>query len=115
MPLWASYLVKGYSWRAILDPGSGVLAKTFGGSPGFGITATIIGLAYLWLPYIILPIQAGLERLPDSLLAEACRGCSGGQVIAERSEACNRCAGGHGIAERSESERRGAVATKRGM
>jgi putative spermidine/putrescine transport system permease protein len=68
MPLWASYLVKGYSWRAILDPGSGVLAKTFGTSPGFGITATIIGLAYLWLPYMILPIQAGLERLPDSLL-----------------------------------------------
>ncbi len=68
MPLWASYLVKGYSWRAILDPGSGVLTKTFGGSPGFGVTATIIGLAYLWLPYMILPIQAGLERLPDSLL-----------------------------------------------
>ncbi len=68
MPLWASYLVKGYSWRAILDPGSGVLAKTFGASPGFGVTATTIGLAYLWLPYMILPIQAGLERLPDSLL-----------------------------------------------
>lgn len=68
MPLWASYLVKGYAWRAILDPGAGVLRATFGASPGFGVVATTIGLAYLWLPYMILPIQAGLERLPDSLL-----------------------------------------------
>jgi putative spermidine/putrescine transport system permease protein len=82
MPLWASYLVKGYSWRAILDPGSGVLAKTFGGSPGFGALATTIGLAYLWLPYMILPIQAGLERLPNSLLeASADLGGRGGVTI----------------------------------
>ena len=37
-------------------------------SPGFGLTGTIIVLAYLWLPYMVLPIYAGLERLPDSLL-----------------------------------------------
>jgi putative spermidine/putrescine transport system permease protein len=37
-------------------------------SPGFGLTATVITLSYLWLPYMILPIYAGLERLPDSLL-----------------------------------------------
>jgi putative spermidine/putrescine transport system permease protein len=38
------------------------------GSPGYGLPATIMTLAYLWLPYMILPIYAGLERLPDSLL-----------------------------------------------
>jgi putative spermidine/putrescine transport system permease protein len=37
-------------------------------SPGYGLTATIVTLAYLWLPYMILPIYAGLERLPNSLL-----------------------------------------------
>ena len=68
MPLWASYLVKAYAWRAILDPASGVLESTFGWSPGFGITSVVIVLSYLWLPYMILPIYAGLERLPDSLL-----------------------------------------------
>jgi putative spermidine/putrescine transport system permease protein len=36
-------------------------------SPGFGLMATAITLAYLWLPYMILPIYAGLERVPDSL------------------------------------------------
>ena len=68
MPLWASYLVKSYAWRAILDPVGGVLRKWVGASPGFGLHATIIVLAYLWLPYMVLPIYAGLERLPDSLL-----------------------------------------------
>lgn len=68
MPLWASYLVKAYAWRSILDPSRGVLEQTFGRSPGFGLTATIIVLAYLWLPYMVIPIYAGLERLPDSLL-----------------------------------------------
>jgi putative spermidine/putrescine transport system permease protein len=37
-------------------------------SPGYGLFATSLTLAYLWLPYMILPIYAGLERLPDSLL-----------------------------------------------
>jgi putative spermidine/putrescine transport system permease protein len=68
MPLWASYLVKSYAWRAMLDPVGGVLRKWVGASPGFGLHATIIVLAYLWLPYMVLPIYAGLERLPDSLL-----------------------------------------------
>jgi putative spermidine/putrescine transport system permease protein len=68
LPLWASYLVKAYAWRAILDPAGGVLHQTFGRSPGFGLSATVIVLAYLWLPYMVLPIYAGLERLPDSLL-----------------------------------------------
>jgi putative spermidine/putrescine transport system permease protein len=36
--------------------------------PGYGLPATVLTLAYLWLPYVILPIYAGLERVPDSLL-----------------------------------------------
>jgi putative spermidine/putrescine transport system permease protein len=68
MPLWASYVVKAYAWRTLLNPQGGVLAKTFHHSPGFSQTGLIILLAYLWLPYMILPVLAGLERLPDSLL-----------------------------------------------
>ena len=72
-PLWASYLVKVYAWRAMLEPGNGVvswLLAPFGdiGSPGFGTVAIIITLTYLWLPYMILPVYAGLERLPNSLV-----------------------------------------------
>jgi putative spermidine/putrescine transport system permease protein len=71
MPLWASYLVKGYAWRIMLNDG-GVLdwvLRPFGlHGPGLGLSATVIALAYLWLPFMILPIYAGLERLPDSLL-----------------------------------------------
>ena len=71
MPLWASYLVKAYAWRSVLSNG-GILewaVEPFGGSsPGYGLPATVITLAYLWLPYVILPIYAGLERVPDSLL-----------------------------------------------
>lgn len=68
MPLWAGYLVKGYAWRAILDPAGGVLHEVFGHSPGFSLTGTTVTLAYLWLPYMLIPIYAGLERLPNSLL-----------------------------------------------
>ena len=50
MPLWAGYLVKGYAWRAILDPAGGVLHEVFGHSPGFSLQGTVITLAYLWLP-----------------------------------------------------------------
>ncbi len=71
MPLWASYLVKAYAWRGMLSQGGIVdwLLNPFGlGSPGYGLTATVITLAYLWLPYMILPVYAGLERLPNSLM-----------------------------------------------
>ena len=71
MPLWASYLVKAYAWRGMLSEGGLVdtaLAPLGLGSPGYGLAATVITLAYLWLPFMILPIYAGLERLPDSLL-----------------------------------------------
>ena len=74
VPLWASYLVKTYAWRSMFSDG-GVISwalkplKHLGiSSPGFGLVATTITLAYLWLPYMILPIYAGLERLPNSLL-----------------------------------------------
>jgi putative spermidine/putrescine transport system permease protein len=70
-PLWASYLVKAYAWRSVLSQ-DGIftwLVEPFGGSsPGYGLTAAVITLSYLWLPYVILPIYAGLERVPDSLL-----------------------------------------------
>jgi ABC-type spermidine/putrescine transport system permease subunit I len=68
MPLWASYLVKVYAWRSVLAEGGVADWVTGGHSPGYGLPATIITLAYLWLPYVILPIYAGLERVPDSLL-----------------------------------------------
>ena len=70
MPLWASYLVKAYAWRGMFSEGGLIdwLGKPFGiHSPGYGLAATTITLAYLWLPYMILPIYAGLERVPDSL------------------------------------------------
>ena len=71
MPLWASYLVKAYAWRGMFSQGGLIdwLGRPFGiSSPGYGLTATAITLAYLWLPYMILPLFAGLERVPDSLL-----------------------------------------------
>ncbi|MGR2752262.1 ABC transporter permease [Agromyces arachidis] len=71
MPLWASYLVKAYAWRSVLSQ-DGILewlVSPFGlHTPGYGLPATVITLSYLWLPYVILPIYAGLERVPDSLL-----------------------------------------------
>jgi putative spermidine/putrescine transport system permease protein len=73
MPLWASYLVKVYAWRLLVID-NGVLDSTIGSSPGFGLVAATMTLAYLWLPYMILPIYAGLDRLPDSLL-EASEDC----------------------------------------
>jgi putative spermidine/putrescine transport system permease protein len=70
-PLWASYLVKAYAWRGMLSEDGVIawLAAPFGlDTPGYGLTATTLTLAYLWLPFMILPIYASFERLPDSLL-----------------------------------------------
>jgi putative spermidine/putrescine transport system permease protein len=71
LPLWASYLVKVFAWRAILQE-QGVLNWAldplgFEG-PGYGDVAVWLVFTYLWLPYMILPIVAGLERIPSSLL-----------------------------------------------
>ena len=71
LPLWASYLVKVYAWRIILQE-NGILnwaLDPFGLSgPGFGNVATWLVFSYLWLPFMILPIYAGLERIPSSML-----------------------------------------------
>jgi putative spermidine/putrescine transport system permease protein len=71
MPLWASYLVKVYAWRTILNE-DGILnwaLSPFGlHGPGYGLVATWLVFTYLWLPYMVLPIYAGLERIPDSML-----------------------------------------------
>ena len=71
MPLWASYLVKVYAWREILSE-DGILNWALSPlgikGPGFGFVATWLVFSYLWLPYMILPIYAGLERIPDSML-----------------------------------------------
>ena len=72
MPLWAAYLVKVYAWRTILQAnGFFEWALTPFGveAPGLGAIANSwIVLSYLWLPYMILPIYAGFERIPGSLL-----------------------------------------------
>jgi putative spermidine/putrescine transport system permease protein len=74
MPLWAAYLVKVYAWRTILQ-GNGLLEwvlTPFGieseGNPLRNIANSWLVLSYLWLPYMILPLYAGLERIPSSLL-----------------------------------------------
>jgi putative spermidine/putrescine transport system permease protein len=66
-PLWASYLVKAYAWRVMLSP-EGPLTWATGYSPGYGFAATVITLTYLWLPYMIIPVFAAFERVPDSLI-----------------------------------------------
>ena len=71
VPLWASYLIKVYSWRLILaEEGllNELLAPLGLRGPGFGDVAVWLVFTYLWLPYMILPVYAGLERIPDSLL-----------------------------------------------
>jgi len=72
MPLWSSYLVKVYAWRTILST-DGVLNWALGPlglhGPGYGNVAVWLVMSYLWLPYMIIPIFAGLERIPDSLLS----------------------------------------------
>ena len=71
LPLWASYLVKVYAWRIILQE-EGLLNWTLAplglSGPGFGNVATWLVFSYLWLPFMILPVYAGLERIPSSLL-----------------------------------------------
>jgi putative spermidine/putrescine transport system permease protein len=76
LPLWAGYLVKGYAWRALLRPAGqgsdgGFFASVFGFTPGYSLVSAVLALTYLWLPYMILPVYAGLERLPASLLDAA--------------------------------------------
>jgi putative spermidine/putrescine transport system permease protein len=71
MPLWSSYLVKVYAWRTILSQ-DGILNWVLNplglSGPGYGNVATWLVFTYLWLPYMVLPIFAGLQRIPNSLL-----------------------------------------------
>jgi putative spermidine/putrescine transport system permease protein len=86
MPLWSSYLVRALAWRSILA-GEGVLMWTLERLGLDGVIRTLLGVpvvggpslvqskislfivyVYLWLPFMILPIQAALERIPSSFL-----------------------------------------------
>jgi len=63
--------VKVYAWRTILQEDGALnwALEPFGlDGPGFGNVATWLVFSYLWLPYMILPIYAGLERIPASML-----------------------------------------------
>ncbi len=86
LPLWSSYLVRVYAWKLILAKegiiswflnvlGLGWLLDGLLSIPGVGgpsLSISVIGMflvfVYVWLPYMILPIQAALERVPKSLL-----------------------------------------------
>jgi len=86
LPLWSSYLVKVYSWKLILAK-EGILSWLFqtlhlqwlldgflalpvvgGNSLSFSPTGTFLVFVYVWLPFMILPIQAALERVPVSMI-----------------------------------------------
>ena len=73
LPLWSSYLVRVYAWRLILAK-DGVLNWTLDqvglGSVNvaYSNVAMWIVFSYLWLPFMIMPVWAAIERVPDSLL-----------------------------------------------
>ena len=72
LPLWISYLVRVYSWRIILsDDGFLNWILSFVGLTGPGSLGDLpiaLVFSYIWLPYMILPVYASLERIPQSLL-----------------------------------------------
>jgi putative spermidine/putrescine transport system permease protein len=86
MPLWSSYLVRVYSWKLILakegvlnwlltrlglgGPLAALLELPVVGGPSLSVSAlgAFLAFSYAWLPYMILPIAAALERVPASLL-----------------------------------------------
>ena len=86
LPLWSSYVVRVYSWKLILAQEgivswfarllhidgllSWYLSSTLVGGPSLAVSVTGIFLVfvYIWLPYMILPIQTALERVPKSLI-----------------------------------------------
>ena len=85
MPLWASYLIKAYSWRLILSEGGLLnwLLEPIGlRGPGQTEVGLWLVFTYLWLPYMIIPLYAGLERIPGSLLeASSDLGAKGGTTF----------------------------------
>ncbi len=73
LPLWSSYVVKVFAWRVILQPNGPLdwVGQQLGtGSLRLGLSEVSgwLVFTYLWLPYMILPIYAGLERIAGSLL-----------------------------------------------
>jgi putative spermidine/putrescine transport system permease protein len=72
LPLWSFYLVKVYAWRTMLSSG-GVINWALDPlgleGPGYGTTAVWLVESYLWLPFMIIPIYAGLERIPNTLIS----------------------------------------------
>jgi len=86
LPLWSSYLVKVYAWKLILakegiitwaaeGTGTSAILNAVLALPGIGgnsLSTSYIGtwlvFVYVWLPYMILPMQAALERVPTSML-----------------------------------------------
>lgn len=100
LPLWSSYLVRVYSWKLILAK-EGILNWVVDrlhvtplldlilsipviGGPSLSISyiGTYLVFVYLWLPYMILPVQAALERVPRSLIeASSDLGASPGQTF----------------------------------
>lgn len=100
LPLWSSYLVKVYAWKLILAK-EGILtwaAESIGAAPvlnaalalpgigGNSLSTSFIGtflvFVYVWLPFMILPMQASLERVPTSLLeASSDLGATSGQTF----------------------------------
>lgn len=86
LPMWTSYLVKIYAWRLLLAR-EGIIAWCFAklglmgvldtllATPGIGgpsLSSSYLGMfivfVYMWLPFMILPMAAALERVPGSLL-----------------------------------------------
>jgi len=76
LPLWASYLARVYSWILILNH-NGLLNWSLQsiGLPAANIGYTNVAMwlvfSYIWLPFMIIPVYAALERVPDSLLEAA--------------------------------------------
>src|SRR5439155_3302470 len=73
LPLWSSYLVRIYAWRTILAKNGALNWVLNGlGLPDAGLaytnTAMWIVFSYVWLPFMVLPVYAALERIPDSYL-----------------------------------------------
>jgi putative spermidine/putrescine transport system permease protein len=87
LPLWASYIARVYAWQLIFTH-DGVLNWSLGkvGLPAINIAYTNwamwIVFSYIWLPFMIIPIYAAVERVPDSLLeASADLGGRGGRTL----------------------------------
>src|SRR5215471_3945332 len=73
MPLWSSYLIKAYTWRLMTGDAGTInwALEKVGFGPvhiAFSQTAMWLAFSYIWLPYMVIPIYAALERIPPSLI-----------------------------------------------